>query len=97
MTSTRKLKQEPVEPADLYRGAGGVLLTQIYKDVLRLSDSRLINEPAIAVALVRGRAARWIPFLIERHQRAVHVIRLLLKESNKKGIIENVLLFLLIV
>ncbi len=52
----------------VYRGAGGLFLTQIDEDVL--SGSGRIDDPA----LLRGRSS-----LIEGRQRAVHVVCVLLK------------------
>ncbi len=52
-------------------GAGGLFLTQIDEDVLRLSVSSRIDDPA----LLRGRSS-----LIEGRQRAVHVVCVLLKK-----------------
>lgn len=65
--------------SDIYRSAGGLLLTQINADVLLSSVSSLIDDQAVAVAPLRGRAAGRVrrSSLVERRQRAVHVISVL--------------------
>lgn len=69
--------------SDIYRSAGGLFLTQINADVLLSSVSSLVDDPA--VALLRGRAAGRLrrSSLVERRQRAVHVISVLLKTLKR--------------
>lgn len=73
------------QTCDIYRGAGGLFLAQINADVLLISVSGLVDDPAVAL-LRRGAAGRArLSSLVERRQRAVHVVRVLLTTVKRSA------------